>query len=181
MKNKLTVFEQIANTNKQYNASSKKERIVMLAQDVIELLKAKKIVTRTRGPFCTIPAITFDNVAEFDSSLKKVLPQVQCEVCGLGSMFVALVARKNRVATHIGEYGIQSMDRDLKTVLGKNLFHQVEIAYEMGEGWFNVIDNVLDESFFKAAVKFGKRYKSDDNRLIGIMKNIIKNEGEFKP
>lgn len=31
------------------------------------------------------------------------------------------------------------------------------------------------------AVKFGRKYKTPKNRLIAIMKNIIKNKGEFKP
>ena len=33
----------------------------------------------------------------------------------------------------------------------------------------------------KACIKFGKRYKNPEARLLGIMNNVIKNQGVFTP
>lgn len=176
-----------------FSGLSKAQKRVALAQDVVDQVRAKRFVPE-RGTWC-----------EFDDSELSELPTTsglqqafiekkleKCEVCALGALMMSTVLFKNKVT--VGDMQDSSVlhydgwsEADEKAV---NQLHSIfpeaqlrliELAFELGGGYFywNEPESVLDED--TRAVKFGRRYKSENTRIVGIMNNIIKNNGTFKP
>lgn len=109
----------------------------------------------------------------------------------------------------ISEMELEDIQNNLNSIFGTTNTQMIEVAFERGRGRFyvegalsayNRYKNDPDESItWKEAVEdyvygcvltikqaqdamaFGKRYSKSTDRLIAIMKNIIKNKGEFIP
>jgi hypothetical protein len=118
-----------------------------------------------------------------------------CAVCGIGSVFASMVNLGDNLTTkeaglgfEIGSgYGIDDeiMRQKIKKVFSEQQRIMIECAFEKGNiGYKNEKDDYWIEDmpeYVDTAIKFGKKYKSDINRLKAIMNNIISNKGEFIP
>lgn len=102
--------------------------------------------------------------------------KLTCRVCALGSAFMSLVNIENKCTVKRVRYGDIDFHR-LKRVFGDRNMSLMETAFEL-----NVFEhgNGADRVELQAAQDFGSRYRMDKQRLTAIMRNIVKNNGDFK-
>jgi hypothetical protein len=154
-----------------------KKRIV---RDAIAQIQAGVIVP-TEGEYFYLP----DTHGEKD--LQTILKRGEtytCEACAKGSLFASCVISTNEVSTRdsLGSESFQS--NKLKKWFSYLELDMIETAFEKeiitdNEGALrNEYGN--ENTLAKSCVRFGKRFKSDKNRLLAILNNILKN-GTFKP
>lgn len=156
---------------------------VAIAKDVLKGLKAMKLIT-TRGNWVRIP-YEFGFTSNLHASneppeeeLAEVLNGKTCEVCALGALFVETVKRceKLKCDRKTSCASIELISEYLKPIFSNDQLRMIEIAYECGLGQFD--PNCSTEL---RAKEFGQERETNDGRMIAIMENIIKNNGEFIP
>jgi hypothetical protein len=150
------------------------------------------------------PNVTNDGNVANRSAQKDLLSGATgtCSCCALGAMFVSCTLFNNQTTAldlHQIQWSLGDMiEADEKLSNGLNKFFSaqqlrlIEQAFEGGHGQFtedvDAGDEESDNPADRAAVKLSQRllswedkYRNDEDRLIAIMKNIIKNNGTFKP
>lgn len=184
--------------NKKFNKLPKNKQRVLIAKDVIAQIKKSRYKPRRLAwvQFSNKFRKKLQNAEMSSVAFQAALQQsFSCKCCALGACVVSKARLGNRIdpfknSLHLGvkdeifldnEYDIQD---ELCSIFGKQ-FPIIELAFEKGDSSFNLdLDNGWVDSHYiskNAAISFGEKYKSDKTRLIGIMKNIIDNDGEFKP
>ena len=162
------------------------EKRVLIAKDVIKLIKADKIIIKRGRYFYTGLTPTYKG-----KQLKDILPKIKkCEVCALGGLFYSYVSKYNNYEINYdGLRYIDEMDDEMRDLL-KDIFsvkqlRLIECAFEM----IDVENACKSEGYSWKTIQRAKDYreyydlqfkKDDDQALIHIMKNIISNKGVFK-
>jgi hypothetical protein len=155
---------------------------VDIAKDVISLVKAKKVVVSTGLYFEPLGALA--SMRGSQRSLKNVLTgkgQNSCQVCAMGAMLCAFVAKKNELK--VGDIqSDQTIIDKLSPYFSQAQLRLIETAFE---GY--ATSNPGYDSYgtgtqhHQAALQFWGEYSDPTKRLIAIMKNIIENGGKFNP
>jgi hypothetical protein len=166
---------------------------VAIARDVIKQLNSKKLrVTTDQGNF-------------FTTKVKTPNPDIQeivknskfCTVCAVGALFACTVQKHNSLEINYstdGDYDYQELRLHygfgthektffyLNQYFTKAQLASIEYCYELGNGAtdYEDINEYLNKGEINELVRFGKSFTSKKARLIAIMKNIIKNNGDFK-
>lgn len=136
------------------------QKRVAIAKDVLLQIKAKKYLTGNgylyvvRGEHVT--KLSKDNL----SSIKA------CHVCAIGAAAVSCIRKFNK---HSIDLRLSGSDRLMPTLLDWFSREQIELI----EGCFEGHSLVSGDYF--------RRYKTRKNRMVAIFKNIIANNGTFKP
>lgn len=176
-----------------------RKKAVALAQDVLKNLHLIKVINKNYCLRKTDP----EGIKENDSIRPKIDKLANgCCVCALGSLFLSYARLYNQVKLsnlrenpksnwRLKNYFLTGnkdctidLDYDFLNSKLSNIFTQkqidlIEQAFEIGEVFSGSGNTHGDQE--KTAVEFGKRYKNPRDRLIAIMKNIIKNDGVFTP
>lgn len=184
--------KQITKWNEDFKKLTKAEKRVAIAQDVIAQIRAKKYVPET-GAY-----VTFRNNCELeeDDSIQKNFDKVSCNVCAIGSMFMSNVKFTNKFSM----YEVNNMDGTEQADILKKYFNLKDLALIefVFEDW-NVDDynyiNDWDHTYNvgiaygeKVSIKEIKRIetaqrlfkgKDQTDRLLKVMKHIIKNNGKL--
>ena len=161
---------------------TQRKKAVQIAEDVLAQLKSRKYVAET-GVYAAINGaveeVPSDNWSGYETVpvvkslrtfLKKHAKKQSCHVCALGACFLANVERRNKVETS-DEYVRYEIAENLSSIFSPDQMDEIESAFEVSAHHGGSL----------AAVVFGRRYDTDDKRLRAIMRNIIKNNGEFIP
>lgn len=169
-------------TNKQ------RKDAVQIAEDVLAQLKTRKYVAsagagvyvRLEGAIKNPEAYYGDYVpvvASLRTFLTKHATKKSCHVCALGACFLANVERRNKVELKevINKSDRETFTSNLKTIFSAEQMDLIEVAFEVDSVHSRTDVDTQD------ALYFGNRYDTDDQRLKAIMRNIIKNNGEFIP
>jgi hypothetical protein len=163
------------------------------AADVIARIRLQKIVP-TAGHY-----IGFKDNSEFrthalvgdeDQQVKELLATKKCDVCALGAMFVSAVDRRNslkmeELENYMGNRAECISDYDITSYLEQWFdFYQLALIECSFEG--DDVQAALESRDGMAAEAFRDRVRDkvgdDDSELmLAIMRNIIKNKGEFIP
>ena len=159
---------------------------VAIAKDVIADLRAKKLLARA-GTYVNLN--TSEDVA-VPEDLQEALvcgAVKNCTVCALGAMFVCGVKAMNKAETEQA-YGMDDIDikQYFEGIFSRDQLCLIETAFEQSIKYIGDYDveAQYDEDKDNSphpAVTFGRTYDLDEDRMIAIMKNIIANEGTFKP
>lgn len=170
-----------------------RRKIVAIAKDVLAQMKFLRV---SRGTYYLEMTSDVEDILEQNRgrSLKNLMPRLltpkkPCEVCARGAMFLSYVNLYNnvRVPTEVGTVwnGLADMASEkhaeeinpLAGIVEPTQLGLIETAFECDDqfGFGNRDDDVI------AAVRFGHRYTDARHRLRAIMRNIIKNDGEFVP
>lgn len=179
--------------NPRLTAEQKRLLRVAVAKDVI---KSLKLVTVSRGTWVDYGGKIPELALQLQGNSKKIAHAIKqnCKVCGIGACFLSLVELDNKFDFNNFYIPQEKMFTRLKQVFSKEQIVLIENAFEMGRGGLHSYYSATDElgisetSFARLenkrlrAVAFGKERKSSSTeRLRVIMKNIITNEGTFKP
>ncbi len=155
---------------------SKKEMRIAIAEDLLKQLRKRKTMAVTQGIYCDVvdlDTLCLDNNLNRGDSAQPHIDKIQgsCTVCALGGMLLSHIRLFNKVdigqLTHVGGYDIKGY---LLDYFSKTQLSLIEGVFERWHGG--------DKA---AACAFARKYRGDKQRLIAIMKNIVKNEGIFKP
>lgn len=199
--------QEIARRNEIWQNSTKAERAVLVAQDVLDRLNFNQIVA-TPGQW-----VDFEDEEKLgEGSLQcDILEGTNCNCCAMGGMMIATIAFRNQVSVSdldcFASLGIGSEKFDLSESFSEDQLILIEQAFECGNGWYpicfdldldsievyssyNNFDNedleILernietdDDKENLKIIKFYHKYESDEARMRGIMENIIENKGVF--
>lgn len=180
--------------NKAFWAKKPAQQRIAVAKDVLKQID-NKFYTASSGDYCQFRNI--ENAVTAPTQLDDLFTTLRkekatCAVCGIGGCFVSLVNLGNEVKTKdaLGWTRITSFDglnsstmrKQLRKIFTPIQLTLIEAAFEECLMSSNGLDLTEDEKeHIVQAISFGKKYKTDRGRLIAIMKNIIKNKGDFKP
>jgi len=175
---------------------SNKQKRIDIAKDVIAQLAFGKYM-----PLQNSYAVLSDvDALDLTAELQKELVKVQtCSVCALGALFISDVAKHDRCTVEeagiVDErlaYGLtrttcveqQPVRKRLRELFSDRQLAMIEMAFE---GWevreITKVESVVDPDFdaYNKCLAFYHKYKTSTTRMRGIMRNIIKNDGEFIP
>lgn len=143
--------------------------------------------------------------------LQSVLPQFEkketCRVCAKGALFVSAVDKFDACELTVDAFGeamvngrfMESEKGLMKTLVGVFTKEQLDLVEEAFEASWEALEEANEALADKnvrykvwtahstklrdaiRALKFGLKYASPTKRLGGIMHNMIKNKGVFKP
>ena len=193
----------IAENNAAFKKATKAQKRVMIAQDVLAQIKAKRYVAE---PGMWVVPTFSENFCNTDSDPGKESVQQlfaskeieSCNVCALGGLFMSCTNLNNH--TTYSQFNSESEDigaligyeeglsNELDVFFSKNQLTLIEIYFEDGEGYFSIDNETVDTGsrFYKSidfdhVNSFNDKYQDDDDRLKAIMKNIVENNGTFVP
>lgn len=168
------------------------EKRVMIARDVLAQLRAKKLIARSGIYVSPSPVNSFGECEPLADGVPQdfrefmvapVSPGAQCTACALGGIFACAVKFKNDVRTREAAE-VYSDDVEIKRyldqVFSEAQLELIECAFERSNSHAERQYDPDDEEIV-TAVRFGKCFSTDEQRMTAIMKNIIANKGTFKP
>jgi hypothetical protein len=170
---------------KTFSKMTKAEKRVAIAKDVLIQIKKGISIPTTDNYFGGLSG-KICNLTYEKEELQNILPESKCEVCAKGALFIADILRRDnfQIDRNTNIYG-GTIHKRLTDIFTRNQLDLIETAFEKNviedENKYLVINYVERTEVAKAAIRFGRRYTTEKNRLIGIMNNIIKNKGIFIP
>lgn len=189
----------IRRLNNAYEKASPAGRRVLIAKDALKQIRQKRYDVR------------YGTFVEYSDAMNEQLPleaivQFQpylhdpkapsCQVCGIGSLFLSAVRCRNEFQTRRCASPNQNT-LVLLTEFDERQRMLIEMAFEMGHGWYNYrfACDGGDKRFHatrthKAAAYWASKFhhknaerghKQDEARLVALLKNIVRNKGRFNP
>lgn len=174
-----------------WNSLNPAEQRVEIARDVLKQIRCKKLVAE-RGSWvylCDQYAVVTASEIQNHVPLKQCLAKAPvCHVCAIGSLFVGVV---NRDETFLAQdLSLLQLDtirsrsspefRQFFLILNRYFdfeqLQQMEAMFELRKAMFEL----GNRTYVASAVRYGFAYADSEDRLCAIMKNIIRNKGEFK-
>ena len=177
--------------NQAFKKASKAQKRVMIAQDVIAQIKAKRYVPES-GTFVIANWSEKIDYKDHSDNIQEAFQKKQietCQVCALGGLFMSCTNLNNNTnfeqleqAEDLGEM----IDNEGRISNGMDKFFSVnqlkliETYFENAQGYFRDYEVSINipESHRNA---FHNQYLDDDERMIAIMENIVNNKGTFIP
>lgn len=180
----MRLIKNLEKRNEWFNSLSKKEKRIEICKDLIKQLKAKKFQALTGSYF----SADSDEKLRKDDSLQELIENgtLHCEGCHKAGLFYSAIRLRNKVTVKGYDVKDCSLDyyndntrivRSLADIFTRKQLDLMEVAFEYDMNMN--CENLVRKNRIKAA-DFGRMYENDDDRMIAICKNIIKNEGLFK-
>lgn len=163
---------------------SKPEQRVAIAKDALKRLETGQYVAQ-KGHWLSFLSDLYDLPA--NASLQPLILQgINCKVCALGGLLGSRIALANAATkgelSFINSFSDDKVFPKLRTYFTMEQLKQMEIAFELGRGSYDYWHwTKKKQQPYEAAVIFGKRHQDNTKRLKAILKNLIKNKGEFIP
>ena len=202
-------FKRIQRENKEFKGASKKQKRVLAAKDAIRwtnigLLQIAAADACPGGSgYVTIESVS-DRSDEWwkaceeeagptqlhEQILERVEAPDDCTVCGVGGLLVAKCMRFDKYEVdhllsddmelegHQAGDGLEDLFSDEQLALIESAFERWSPGSPSGAS--SDFGDITEEEQNDAA-NFGERYDDDKQRFLAIMRNIVINEGTFKP
>lgn len=177
------------NLNAEFKKATKAQKRVMIAQDVLAQLKAKRYVAESG---CWVqanynPTVTLAEIKYHDSVQELFAEKTieSCNVCALGGLFMSCTNLNNNtlleelddVSEDLGNLidEEEKLSNKLNKIFTTSQLKLIETYFEANGGYFRDYD---EDNRIEA---FYNKHPSDKKRLQLIMENIVENEGTFVP
>ena len=191
-KNVEKINKAIKKNNVAFDKATPNQQRVMIAQDVLDQIKAKRYVAES-GTW--VDAYYNDDDIKKTDSVQKLFAEHKiesCRVCALGGLFMSCTNLNNNVSVKTLENitGVtdcqnlgqrisnnKKLPNGLNRIFSKEQLILIETYFEANSGWFidrSTSDTTSPDDFYDA-------YPDAYDRLVEIMENIIKNDGTFIP
>lgn len=168
--------------NARFAKLKKGEQRVEIAKDVILYIKSKNLIAEQGSEFDR-----YDFEGSLNDSIQETFGGVTCDVCAKGALFFSSVMRNGDCTYRdVIDEPLSKNSSGYKPLL-KFFTHKqlacIETAFEdqCYESHYEGFGNILDAGELRRAHNFYAKYRTPKGRMLAIMKNIIKNEGTFKP
>lgn len=165
---------------KKWDKSTKAERRVMIAEDVIAQLKLQNIYAM-KGKF-----IRWTGNPSDSTKLKGIFKgRTSCSACVKGALFITSMQYTNGMvmgdSNWLGDWRPDSSPmKKLSKIFTSLQLAYIETAFEKTAMDCNQDFVDWDSYLADKLVAFGHKYYKDEDRMVAIMENIIKNKGTFK-
>lgn len=186
--------KKIAKKVKPFSSLSKPEKRVAIAKDVLQQIKIGKYIAETGSYIGGIKFIGGEYISDMENEdIQKNFKKIRkCEVCAMGACLMSVTKFANKlefgdIGSSITELNNDKVKRLFASIFSPSQLLMIERAFEGDSGGTTVGCDVfdLDEYDFEKQIEkcdeFYKSYFEQEERLVAIMKNIIKNKGTFKP
>lgn len=168
--------------NVEFARMTASEKRVAIAKDVIAWLNTGKIKA-SPGTYLEVTKAVSDEATGDTVGIQK------CNACALGAVFACAVEKVPTInladAEEWGnEYAPEKMQELLSPYFSTEQLYTIENAFERAVVSGLEGDNEYEQEWCdltKRALAFNKGVRSKKERLVRIMKNIIRNGGEFRP
>jgi hypothetical protein len=159
----------IEKSNKIFKESTKAQKRVMIAQDCIDRLSCSLLLANT-GSFITYMG---------EEVNKTIVNTRTCEVCAKGGLFASYIGRVNNFNDEcLGNDEDNEAHKKLREIFTLRQLAIIEYAFEGTQYIYSV--DIPQDMQKKLEDFYDENYDDDDQRLIKICENIIKNKGAFK-
>jgi hypothetical protein len=166
---KLQQFiKKIEESNKVFSESTKAQKRVMIAQDCIDRLD------------CSLLLANAGSLVSFDGEVNQnKVNTTTCQVCAKGGLLVSYIGRVNNFSDKcLGNDEGDEAHKKLREIFTLKQLAIIEYAFEGIQYIYSVaiphdMQNKLEDFYIE-------NRGDDDQRLIKICENIIKNKGTFK-
>ncbi len=177
--------EKIKAANARFHKLPPAKQRVAIAKDVLASIRTRKLRPR-RGRYLNINfGDGYDVVYSRGEIQPLLLGGAKCEACAVGSCFLSAARLGDKQKGIQDLWHIhQSPSSAARRHFSKEQLALMEFAFErFSVRMCSSEDGVggLTSDLQAVAAKFRNRYRSDESRLSAIMRNIIKNKGEFCP
>ena len=172
--------------SKPFSKLSNSQKRVEIAKDVLIQLKNKRFKVR-QNIYVQLP--NYWDIINRDRQANECVLDgtTTCQVCAKGALFMSHVMKTNHATIRQVQNIGNSMVRERLDIFSTAQLDLIECAFEkrVVHDDSDTLKVYTDGKQFptplaKTAIRFGKKYKKKE-RLIAIIKNIIKNKGTFKP
>ena len=182
-------MSKINKLNAEFKKATKAQKRVMIAQDVLAQLKAKRYVAESG---CWVQA-NYNSTAtwadiKYTDSVQELFAEKtieSCNVCALGGLFMSCTNLNNNtlleelddVSEDLGNLidEEEKLSNKLNKIFSTPQLKLIETYFEANGGYFRDYD---EDNRIEA---FYNKHPSDKKRLQLIMENIVENEGTFVP
>jgi hypothetical protein len=166
---KNAFLKKIERTNELFNNSSNAEKRVMVAQDCIDRIKAELLEPK-KDRIIKLPQNAYVN--------KENVNSITCEVCAKGGLLASYVGRVNNYneSCYLGTYEDNVAHKKLLEIFTLKQLAIIEYAFE-GKQYIRSVD--ISSILCSKLDVFYIVYETDEERLIAICENIIRNNGDF--
>jgi len=178
LEKQLSLYKSVEKDNARFNKMSKAKKRITIAEDVLASLKMGKYKAET-GTYIEVNTNKDHDSLPTDSQALLRTEEVQCDVCAIGAIFASKVRKGNKC-----NYDLFNGNNDSSLIANlKGIFNEIELriietAFE-GEAQSGLVKEADEEA---AVSWYEKNHPHNaDKRLVAIMKNIIKNNGNFIP
>lgn len=175
------------NLNAEFKKATKAQKRVMIAQDVLAQLKAKRYVAES-GCWVqpNIHSAWEKKLSHHDSVQELFIEQKieSCNVCALGGLFMSCTNFNNNTlledldfaSSELGDLIEEvKLSNKLNSIFSVKQLKLIESYFEENDGYFYI------NSQYDRIKAFCDKHPSDKKRLQLIMENIVENEGTFVP
>lgn len=169
---------------KSFSQLSAEEKRIAIAKDVIARIKVSQFKP-IRGWIWKFSDKQMRETNPLKPLHEIVLEKQNCSVCAKGALFMSCVGFTNNmlfddVRDRQSQFDDEKQQKSITKVFSKTQLEMIETSYEKKYfGWNYTLLNKQKEQ--EKCIAFGKKFGNDKDRMIGICKNIIKNNGTFKP
>lgn len=154
---------------------TKKEKRIAVAKDALLQLK-REVYLATRGVYFDGPLRQNMNLIDDDQQQAKpflLKSEAKCAVCARGAILLSTIRKYNNCTIGALDLFDESVSYEL---FGDEALELMESAFELSTIF---VTDSSEEKAYKA-VEFGRKHETSHDRLVAILKNIVKN-GNFKP
>lgn len=170
--------------NAKFKKLNKTEQRIAIAKDVIAQLKAEKFLAKSTyfgwGKAYDSYCDTSD-AEEANLDLSECVSQVQCSVCGIGSLFVS--AARKADALPLKKFLPDAGDRRFESKYLDKWFDSAQLdlveAYYEQDPRLNAENDPFSSFHYSRSPIY--RESNSTKRLTMIMENIVSNNGKFQP
>jgi hypothetical protein len=180
-------MKKINKLNAEFKKATKAQKRVMIAQDVLDQLKAKRYVAES-GCWVqpNIHSAWEQKLSHHDSVQELFIEQKieSCNVCALGGLFMSCTNFNNNTlledldfaSSELGDLIEEvKLSNKLNSIFSVKQLKLIEVYFEGNDGYF------YKNREYDTVKAFYIKYPSDKKRLQLIMENIVENEGTFVP
>lgn len=158
---------------------SKNVTMVDLAREVLTLVEQRKLCGQSNHYMTSdaLPSVCDEqSIAKWSAQAMAIN---DCHVCALGALMVAAV-QHNDAAMPAGTFRAFII-KHLSQWTTPEQLSLIEAAFEVTSIYVPSHEQAKLAGKLGEAVFFGERYDTDEERLVGIMQNIVQNNGVFVP
>jgi len=171
------------------------QKRVAIARDALKQIKAQKLEINT-GVWCDIEMEeVYPDVEKLDAQAlflgRAAVPAIQptCRTCALGACLVSSVRLFDDFKLKTSDLDVDEIYKQLKKFFPVGQLLLIESAFEQRD-WTDRstsarhgqnVEKHITEAENTTAENFGLTYKDDTERAEAIFKNIVRNNGTFKP
>lgn len=149
----------------------KMKRRILIAKDALKWLKAGALKAATGTYVYILDRSKFHTLETMKSVQARDVCIGKCEVCAKGALFLAHAVRYNNVS--VGDVLFSRFECALYEEFDGRTLNRIEAAFE---GWPSVSHGGIYNYDYAWTLS---KYPNSEVRLINILKNIIKNKGDF--